>query len=116
VANTLRDVVDARRSRGERVGMIRIKMFRPFPRAEVRALCAGAEKIGVLDRNYGADAGGVFCHEVRASLQGQGGKLVQSYLTGVGGGDVVPEMVDQVVADLTARSAASDPVWKGIES
>jgi pyruvate/2-oxoacid:ferredoxin oxidoreductase alpha subunit len=116
VANTLRDVVDVRRSRGERVGMIRIKMFRPFPRAEVRALCAGAEKIGVLDRNYGADAGGVFCHEVRASLQGQGGKLVQSYLTGVGGGDVVPEMVDQVVADLTARSAASDPVWKGIES
>jgi pyruvate/2-oxoacid:ferredoxin oxidoreductase alpha subunit len=116
VANTVRDVVDARRAGGERVGMIRIKLFRPFPRKEIRALCAGAEKIGVLDRNYAADVGGVFCHEVRASLQGQGGKLVQSYLTGVGGGDVVPEMVDEVVADLTARSAASEPVWKGIDS
>jgi pyruvate/2-oxoacid:ferredoxin oxidoreductase alpha subunit len=116
VASTLRDVVDARRAGGERVGMIRIKMFRPFPRAEVRTLCAGAEKIGVLDRNYGADVGGLFCHEVRASLQGQGGKLVQSYLTGVGGGDVVPDMVDEVAADLAQRSVAGEPVWMGIEA
>jgi len=116
VANTVRDVVDARRAGGERVGMIRIKMFRPFPRAEVRTLCAGAEKIGVLDRNYGADVGGLFCHEVRASLQGQGGKLVQSYLTGVGGGDVVPDMVAEVAADLAQRSVAGEPVWKGIEA
>jgi pyruvate/2-oxoacid:ferredoxin oxidoreductase alpha subunit len=91
-------------------------MFRPFPRDEVRSLCAGTEKIAVLDRNYGAGVGGIFCHEVRASLQGQGDKLVQSYLTGVGGGDVVPEMVDQVVTDLTQRAAAGEPVWQGIES
>jgi pyruvate/2-oxoacid:ferredoxin oxidoreductase alpha subunit len=115
VANTVRDVVDARRAGGERVGMIRIKLFRPFPRKEIRALCAGAEKIGVLDRNYAADVGGVFCHEVRASLQGQGGKLVQSYLTGVGGGDVVPDMVAEVAADLAQRTVSGEPVWKGIE-
>jgi pyruvate ferredoxin oxidoreductase alpha subunit len=96
--------------------MIRVKMFRPFPRDAIRSLCAGADKIGVLDRNYGADAGGIFCHEVRASLQGQGAKLVQGYLTGVGGGDVVPEMVDDVVTDLSQRSAAGEPVWEGIEA
>ena len=115
VAGTLRDVVDSWRNRGERVGMIRIKMFRPFPRNEVRALCGSAKKIGVLDRNYGADIGGIFCHEVRAALQGHGDQLVQSYLVGVGGGDVVPDMVDQVVADLSNRSGAGDPVFKGID-
>ena len=115
VAGTLRDVVDSWRSRGERVGMIRIKMFRPFPREEVRALCADAQKIGVLDRNYGADIGGIFCQEVRAGLQGQGDKLVQSYLVGVGGGDVVPDMVHQVIADLSQRSRAGDPIFEGIE-
>lgn len=115
VAATLRDVVDNWRARGERVGMIRVKMFRPFPRDGVRRLCASALKIGVLDRNYGADVGGIFCHEVRAALQGQGDHLVQGYLVGVGGGDVVPDMVDQVVADLSDRPAAGDPVFKGIE-
>ena len=105
-------------ARGERVGMIRIKMFRPFPREEILELCAGAEKIGVLDRNYGADIGGIFCHELRAALQGQGDTLVQSYLVGVGGGDVVPDMVHEVVADSSksikyVRRAAGNPLRSG---
>jgi pyruvate/2-oxoacid:ferredoxin oxidoreductase alpha subunit len=121
VASTLLDVVEAWRAEGERVGMIRIKMFRPFPREQLRAVCAKTEKVGVLDRNYGADVGGIFCHEVRAALQGlagpgRPGPLVQSYLTGVGGGDVVPETVHEVLEELSRRSAAGDPVWKGIET
>jgi len=116
VATTLRDVIDERRSRGERVGMIRIKLFRPFPREQVRALCASAPKVGVLDRNYAAGTGGIFCHEVQASLQGQPGVLVQGYLAGVGGGDVVPELVHDAVSDLEQRSAAGAAVWMGIET
>jgi len=116
IATTLRDVIDERRSRGERVGMIRIKLFRPFPREQLRALCASAAKIGVLDRNYAAGTGGIFCHEVQASLQGLPGPLVQGYLAGVGGGDVVPDLVHDAVADLERRSAASAAVWMGIDA
>lgn len=115
ISTTLADVVDAWRERGEKVGMIRVKMFRPFPSKEFIALCGSARKIGVLDRNYAAGSGGIFWQEVRGCLQGQGQHLVQGYLTGVGGGDVVPEMVHEVVEDLTYRSTAGDPVWKGIE-
>jgi pyruvate/2-oxoacid:ferredoxin oxidoreductase alpha subunit len=116
VATTLRDIIDERRSAGERVGMIRIKLFRPFPGEQLRALCASANKVGVLDRNYAAGTGGIFCHEVRASLQGRAGPLIQGYLTGVGGGDVVPEQVRGVVADLAQRSTAGAAVWVGIET
>ncbi|RPH94500.1 MAG: pyruvate ferredoxin oxidoreductase [Lysobacterales bacterium] len=121
VATTLRDVVDECRARGERVGMVRIKLFRPFPRRELRELCAGAQKIAVLDRNYAAGTGGIFCQEVRASLQGWHGAdgnfpLVQGYLTGVGGGDVIPPIVREVVADLARREAAGEPLWMGIEA
>jgi pyruvate/2-oxoacid:ferredoxin oxidoreductase alpha subunit len=116
VATTMRDAIGEWRARGEKFGMIRVKLFRPFPVQELRALCAGAGKIGVLDRNYAAATGGIFCHEVQASLQGYGDQLVQGYLTGVGGGDVVPDMVRDVIADLTGRSAAGEPVWMGIES
>jgi pyruvate/2-oxoacid:ferredoxin oxidoreductase alpha subunit len=121
VATTLRDVVDECRARGERVGMVRIKMFRPFPREQLRELCARAVRIGVLDRNYAAGTGGIFCHEVRAAMQERlradgRAPLVQGYLTGVGGGDVVPQIVREVVADLARREAAGEPLWMGIEA
>jgi len=115
IATTARDVVDDWRARGEKVGLLRIKMFQPFPRDEIRSLCAGAAKVGVLDRNYAAGTGGIFCQEVRATLQGTDGPLVQGYLTGVGGGDVVPGLVDEIVADLSCRTAGGEAVWKGIE-
>lgn len=115
VSKTLKDVIEARRERGEKVGMVRIKLFRPFPAREVREACRNATRIGVLDRNYAAGSGGIFCSEVRACLQGQGSHLVQGYLTGVGGGDVVPELVDEVAEDLAQRETAGDPVWKGID-
>lgn len=115
ISTTVKEAVDQWREQGENVGMVRIKLFRPFPREQIRELCAGAKKIGVLDRNYSAATGGVFCHEVLASLQGQGNHLVQGYLTGVGGGDVVPGLVYEVIEDLSARSAAGEPVWKGID-
>jgi len=119
VATTLRDVVNEARARGERVGMIRIKLFRPFPREELLRLCAGAGKIGVLDRNYAAGIGGIFCHDVRAALQDSGDNgapLVQSYLTGVGGGDVVPDLVREVLDDLARRESVGDPVWLGVDA
>ncbi len=115
ISTTLKAVVDEWRDKGEKVGMVRIKLFNPFPSEQIRDLCAGVNKIGILDRNYSAGTGGVFCQEVRASLQGQGDHLVQGYLTGVGGGDVVPELVHEVVEDLTTRTSAGEPVWKGID-
>jgi len=115
VAITARQVVEELRAGGEKIGMIQIKMFRPFPADEVRQLSASAKKIGVLDRNYAAGIGGIFCHDVKATLQGHSNGLVQGYLTGVGGGDVVPEIVQEVVSDLSQRSRPGPPVWKGID-
>ncbi len=115
ISITLKDVIDEWRAKGEKVGMIRIKLFRPFPVQAFIELCGNARKIGVLDRNYSAGTGGVFWQEVRACLQGQGDRLVQGYLAGVGGTDVVPETVNEVVQDLTLRSEAGGPVWMGID-
>jgi len=116
VAITAGQIVEERRAAGEKIGLVRIKMFRPFPGDEIRKMCANSKKVAVLDRNYSAGTGGVFCHEVKACLQGYSDCLVQGYLTGVGGGDVIPEMVQEVIADLSQRSRAGPPVWKGIDT
>jgi pyruvate/2-oxoacid:ferredoxin oxidoreductase alpha subunit len=113
MAVTLRRVVQARRARGERVGMVRIKQFRPFPRAELRAAVAGAAKIAVLDRNHSPGSGGIFGTEVAATLRDRD-VVVQDYVVGIGGGDVTPAVLDTIIDDVGSRTAAGEPVWQEV--
>jgi pyruvate/2-oxoacid:ferredoxin oxidoreductase alpha subunit len=115
IATTAREVVRRRRENGEKVGLIKIKMFRPWPEAAIRDACRTANRIAVLDRNYAAGMGGIFWQELRATLQNQSdGRLIQGYLAGVCGGDVTPEMIDEVISDLEGRSESGKPVWMGM--
>jgi len=115
IAITARDVVKRRREAGEKVGLVKIKMFRPFPEAELRSACRSARKLAVLDRNYAAGAGGIFWHDTRATFQGSATTpLIQGYLTGICGGDVTPTMIAEVLDDLAARSEAERPQWMGL--
>ncbi len=117
MASTAREVVRRLRERGERVGMIKVKLYRPFPEEALRRACRTASRIGVLDRNYAAGMGGIFWQDTRAAFQGRRDDLlVQGYLTGLCGGDVTPETIEEVVADLTARREPGPPVWAGIDA
>ncbi len=117
VATTAREVVRRRRAAGERVGLVKIRLFRPFPEEAVREACASARRLGVLDRNYAAGQGGVFWQDLRAAFQGRRPELtIQGYLAGVCGGDVTPAAIDEVVDDLAGRERAGRPVWLGLEA
>ena len=68
-----------------------------------------------LDLGVGAaDRGGIFWQEICAAMQGLGHPLIQGYLTGVGGSDVIPKTVHEVADDLAERTEAGEPVWKGL--
>jgi pyruvate/2-oxoacid:ferredoxin oxidoreductase alpha subunit len=112
MARTLRRVVTDRRERGQKVGMIKAKMFRPFPREEIRRAIGSAKKIGVLDRNHSPGSGGIFWQEIAASLGGRSDLVVQDYLVGLGGGDVTPTIIGEIFDDLSRRDRSAEPVWK----
>jgi pyruvate/2-oxoacid:ferredoxin oxidoreductase alpha subunit len=114
MARTLRRTVKRRRERGEKVGMIKAKMFRPFPREEYAKALQRAKRVGVLDRNHSPGSGGIFWPEIGMSLRERPDLLLQDYLIGLGGGDVTPEMIDEVFDDLAAREQATEPVWKEV--
>ena len=114
MASAARDAVNARRARGEKVGLIKLKMFRPFPREELVRAIGPATKIGVLDRNHSPGSGGVFWGEVATTLRQMPGLIVQDYLVGLGGGDVTPAVVEKIIDELAARASAGEPVWQEV--
>jgi len=117
MATTAREVVRQRRAAGEKIGLVKVKMFRPYPEEALREACQSATKLAVLDRNYAAGAGGIFWQDTRAAFQGhRDDLLIQNYLTGLCGDDVTPALIDEILADITARSEAGSPSWMGIDS
>jgi pyruvate/2-oxoacid:ferredoxin oxidoreductase alpha subunit len=116
MATTAREVVRQRRAAGEKIGLAKIKMYRPFPAQELRNACQAAGRVAVLDRNYAAGSGGIFWQDTRAAFQGhRDDLLIQNYLAGLCGGDVTPAVVDEIIADVEQRSVAGEPVWMGID-
>lgn len=101
---TAERVVDEVRARGERLGAVRVRSFRPFPAAQLAALFRGVRRIAVIDRDLSLGFGGVLWGEVRGCADP--GAVVQGYVLGVGGGDVRPGHLAAVAADLRARGAA----------
>ena len=106
-ASTVRAAVDRAREAGERVGALRRRLFRPFPGEELRAALAHAKRIAVLDRDISLGHGGVLWSEARGFAPPDA--LVQGYMLGLGGGDIRPEHIGEVLADLARRTVAGAP-------
>jgi pyruvate/2-oxoacid:ferredoxin oxidoreductase alpha subunit len=108
IASTAERAVDEARARGERLGAVRVRTFRPFPDEALARLFRGVRRIAVIDRDISLGFGGVLWGEVRGLAEP--GAVVQGYVLGVGGGDVRPEHVANVAADVVARGVAGRPV------
>ncbi len=114
MARTARNVVKRRREAGEKIGLIRAKMFRPFPREQLAAAIGHAKRVAVLDRNHSPGSGGIFWQEIVTSLRHRRDVLVQNYLVGIGGGDVTPAHIDEIADDVLQRNDWAEPMWKEV--
>jgi pyruvate/2-oxoacid:ferredoxin oxidoreductase alpha subunit len=114
MARTVRRVVEARRAKGEKVGLVKVKMFRPFLREEFAKAIGSAKRVGVLDRNHSPGSGGIFWNEIATSLRQRPDVLLQDYLVGLGGGDVLPRHVEEILDDLKGRKQSDEPIWKEV--
>jgi pyruvate/2-oxoacid:ferredoxin oxidoreductase alpha subunit len=117
-AGTAKDVADKLRMEGNKVGVAKLRVFRPFPTEEVRALSGMAPVIGVFDRSYTFGDGGAMFNEVRSALQGHDA-LLKDYVGGLGGRDVSVRYLEWVFDDLLRISKAGKvdrPVeWVGLK-
>ena len=98
-AGTVKEVVDELREAGERVGLLKVLLFRPFPDAAVFEALSGTRAVAVLDRSMSFGSFGPLYTEICRSMYGSGVRLT-NYTFGLGGRDLYPEHVRSVFAEL----------------
>jgi len=114
---TARVAVDALRKEGVKAGNLRIRLFRPFPFAELRKLVGrSGRRVAVVDRNLSFGHHGIFFQEVKSALYGHAdGTAVFGYVSGLGGRDISLEHFKEIAADaLKRRPPAEEIVWIGV--
>jgi pyruvate ferredoxin oxidoreductase alpha subunit len=120
-AGTAKSVIDAAREKGKKIGLIRIRMFRPFPKDALAQAMAGKKAVGVLDRNIncGWDSGHGFM-ELAAVQHIFGLNIPMSgYVDGLAGADIPEKHIERVI-DETLEVAAGKKkpkpiIWLALE-
>jgi len=116
VTGTCRQVLADLRSQGEKVGLFKLKLFRPFPADLICRHLKSTPKIAVIDRNISFGAGGIFAQEIRAALCNQEPHpKVFGYVAGLGGRDITPDTLVEIYNHTKNHSApAEETIWIGL--
>jgi pyruvate ferredoxin oxidoreductase alpha subunit len=104
-AGTTKDVVDEARDRGIKVGLLKPRLFRPFPHAQIGEILQHLKAVCVLDRSDSFGAYGPLFTEIAASLYNYGGKpRLLNRIYGLGGRDFLPEDALQAIEAVVAAA------------
>jgi pyruvate ferredoxin oxidoreductase alpha subunit len=88
-AGTTKTVVDRMRKTGKKVGLLKLRMFRPFPYERVANALEGKKAVAVLDRAFAFGANAPVYSDVKNALCGLSTRpKLQSYVFGIGGRDL----------------------------
>lgn len=98
-AGTMKEAVDIKRSQGEKVGLVRLKVFRPFPYEVLQEVFKGVKAIGVMDRSDSVSSmGGPVFNEVRSALyELENRPKIMDFVFGLGGRDFPMEQALYII-------------------
>jgi pyruvate/2-oxoacid:ferredoxin oxidoreductase alpha subunit len=118
-AGTCRYVVRRLREQGRKVGLVRVRMFRPFPYEEMRSLLGRAKRVAVLDQTVSPGSETILCQEVKAALYDSPSRpTVHGFVTGLGGRDILPEYIEEMVnrTENDSKESLALVNWLGLNA
>jgi pyruvate/2-oxoacid:ferredoxin oxidoreductase alpha subunit len=96
IGSTARVAIDRQREKGKKAGLVRIRLFRPFPGAQCIQALRHARRIVVIDRNISLGQEGIFCEELKSTLYNSGIRVpVFGFVMGLGGTNVSPQHIER---------------------
>jgi len=101
-ATKARDAVDSLRKEGWKVGLARLRVFRPLPQEKIRSLLKGRRGVAVIDQNISMGMGGVIHSEITSTMYGvnDAPAVVASFIGGLGGRDISQQEFFQMIHDV----------------
>ncbi|WP_321422431.1 pyruvate synthase subunit PorA [uncultured Methanobacterium sp.] len=109
VCGTIKDVIDDLRSKGEKVGLLKIRVFRPFPKEEIKEVLEKASKVAVLDKNISFGMGGVLYNNIKATTNAN----AYGFIAGLGGRDITPHYVKEILEKT--KNPTGEVEWIGLK-
>ena len=116
-AETIEEVIDRRRKNGEKVGVIAIRMFRPFPEEEIISALKNVKNIAVMDKvmDYSLNGGPLYKEIISAIYDmkekdeekdklGDKNIIVSNYIYGIGGRDIGVDDIEGIFDDILDNS------------
>jgi pyruvate ferredoxin oxidoreductase alpha subunit len=98
------------RKEGHKIGLVRLKWFRPFPTEEVVKCLTRFKAVGVIDRDYSFGSpyyGGVLYNEIRSALYSQPKRpAVVGFIAGLGGREIEQPMATEIFEKTEAAGKA----------
>lgn len=91
IIGTMKDAVDAMRSDGLKVGIVKVRSYRPFPADALRAALGKAKCVCVVDRDVSMGMEGALFTDLKAVLYGKSSVAMLGFIAGMGGRDITIE-------------------------
>ena len=118
-AGTARTVIDAKREEGLKVGLIKLRLYRPFPQEKLIQALRGKKAVGVLDRSicFGLNCGPIFL-ETRSLATETGVMPMLSFIDGLANVDITKENLAKMIDAIYAASLGQPyqkTTWMSLE-
>lgn len=112
---TAQVVIDEYRKRGFKVGLLTLRLFRPFPTDQLRTILEGVPKVAVMDRNCSYGHHGIWFQELKSAtftLPGKRRPAIFGYIAGLGGRDITCQTIRHMIEQTRTRKAPEpETVW-----
>ena len=117
IAQTSKEAVDVLRKEGMKVGLVRMRTFRPFPKEKIRKIASKVNKIIVIDRSISFGSEGAFFTETKACLYNEKDRPeIWGVIIGLGGRDVTVEDITKIAKKGKDRKFKINEInWWGIK-
>jgi len=102
VLGTIKDSVDELNKAGKKVGVLKIKSFRPFPEEEVVKKLSGAKFVAVVDKSLSLGQSGILATEIKSVAHKKIKAKIQSFVLGLGGRDITKKMITEIYKKVQA--------------
>ena len=109
ICGTIKDVIDVQRDNGQKIGLLRVRVYRPLPIDAIKKSLNTNAKLAIIDKNISFSIGGALYNEIKTIVNNP----AYGYIVGLGGRDITPEQIKEIIEKT--KNPTKDIEWIGLK-